>query len=109
MYQVIEGARQLKRIMGTLDCITMPKNLQPRAVSIIILNRYINSSRSSCKWGSKRRRCKFVDINCVVGVLPNNIGIYRRVNWRYMPEKEIGVLMEEKSLQRFGEVVGHVD
>ncbi len=82
--------------MGTLDCITMPKNLQPRAVSIIFLNQCINSSRSSCKWGSERCRCKFVDIDCVVGVLPNNTGIYRRVTWRYMPEKEISVSMEEE-------------
>ena len=88
VYQVIDGARQLKRILGTLDCITIPENLQPRDVSIIILNRCIHSSHSSCKWGSERQRCKFVDIDGVVGVFPKDSGIYRRVTGRYMPERK---------------------
>jgi hypothetical protein len=95
---VIEETRQLKGIMGTLDCITMPENLQPRAVSRIILNWCINSSRSGCKWGSERRRCKFVDIDGVVGVLSTDSGIYRRVTQRYMTEKEISASMKEKCL-----------
>ena len=76
----------------------MPEDLQARAVIIIILNWCINSSCSGCKWGSERQRCKFVDINGVVGVLPNNSGIHRRVTQRYMPEKEIGMSMKEKYL-----------
>ena len=95
--------------MGTLGCITMPKNLQPRVVSITILNWCINSSCSGCKWGGERQKSKFVDIDGVVGVLPKDSGIYRRVTWRYMPKKKISVSMKEKCLQRFADVVRHVD